>query len=267
MDLYSTLTAYQKNKSSLNKSQEYAFFLNYRHLLEKLPQFRFLASADNDFDVMRANIVIKSLINKSEIESAIEFASKKSLEMYGIINRDYIDNFLKERMADLPYLSLSNSKIFIPVFTRTLNSIYTDDYERLMKPPYDNLLKEYSASLIDPFETYNFALYDSFFTKLLKVKETNDVAAFYHFDSQTIYFINSQGRLDTKIALFDKYIKKIDSNYIVERITPAIDAYLKNDIEGLYNALAKGNLVSRKLIYKIKHNEAVFKRNVNKKIK
>ena len=266
MELYSTLSLNQKNKTFL-KNSEYVFYLDYRHLLDKVPQFKFLASSDDDFDIMRANIVIKSIINKTEIEEAIAFAAKKSMETYGILNREYIDGFLKERISDLPYLNDGANKVYIPIFTRALNIIYTTDFEKLLKAPYDKLLKDFSTSVIDPFENYSFSLYDSFFTKLLKVKETKKEAAFYHFDSQTIYFINSQGRLDSKIALFDKYLKRINTNHILERIAPVVDAYLKDDKEGLYSALLKNDLVSQKLIHKIKHNEIAFQKSINKKLK
>ena len=60
----------------------------------------------------------------------------------------------------------------------------------------------------------------------------------------TLYFINDQGRLDAKVVLFDKYIKKPKFTHMLERVAPVVEAYFNNDRNGLINALLDNNLIS-----------------------
>lgn len=266
MQLYETLASNQKHKNFF-KGEEYRFFLDYRHILESVPTFKYLSSGEDDFHIMRANIIIRSLLNKVEIEEALQFACNKSLKDYGVLNHEFINDFVRERMANLPYLQEGNSKIYIPIFTRALNIVYANDFEKLQRAPYDSLLKQFDTSVIDPFELYNFDLYNSFFTKFIKIKQTSTEMAVYHFDYQTIYIINNQGRLDAKLALFDKHLKRINTNHILDRIAPVVDAYFDNNREKLYEALVSNELISSKLIHKIKHDEIMFNRKMDNKIK
>lgn len=266
MQLYETLANNQKHKYFF-KGEEYRFFLDYRHILDSVPAFKYLSTGEDDFHVIRANIVIRSLLNKVEIEEALQFACNKSIKEYGVLNHQFISNFVKERMSNMPYIQEGDSKIYVPIFTRALNLVYSNDFEKLQKAPYDALLKSFDTSVIDPFETYNFELYNSFFTKFLVIKQSATEMAVYHFDYQTIYFINNQGRLDAKIALFDKYLKRINTNHILDRIAPAVDAYFENNREKLYDELINNNLISAKLIHIIKHDEIMFERKMDKKIK
>ena len=41
------------------------------------------------------------------------------------------------------------------------SGVYREEFEKLLEVPYSLLIKDYSESIIDPFETYNFKLYES----------------------------------------------------------------------------------------------------------
>ncbi len=261
MHFFETLSRYQKGVN-YHKSEDYYFYVNNRHLFSNIEMYHFLLDAKNEFDVIRANILIKAIQNKEKFEKTIIFAYNKS-----DLRTDEVAKFIKKETASLPYLVDGNSKIYIPIFSRSVNSLYTSQFGKLLKDPYSKLLTNFSTSCIDLFEMYNFALYDSLFTKFITIYKDNKVMVVYHFDFKTIYFINNQGRLDARIALFDRYLKNVDDSRIIERIKPVVERYLDNDREGMYQSLIVNNLISEKMIYKIKHQEYRFKRKLKRRAK
>ena len=123
-----------------------------------------------------------------------------------------------------------------------------------MEPPYNDLKNNFIDSSIDPFDTYGAELFNSFFTSLVKVDTNGKEVAYFHYDTNTIYIINDQGRLDLKIVLFDKYLRKINTNHMLERVTPVVRKYFENDKEGFLKALLENNLISKKLFDLIHKN-------------
>lgn len=261
MHLFETLAKYQKNMN-YKKSEDYLFYIANRHLFSNIEMYRFLLDAKNEFEVIRANIIIRAIQNKEKIDNLIVYAFKNS-----DMKTEEVTSFLEEKEKGLPYLLDGSNKIYVPVFSRTINSFYNSQYGKLLKSPYSKLLTNYSSSCIDLFEMYNFSLYDSLFTKFVTVYRDKKVMVVYHFDFKTIYFINDQGRLDARIPLFDRYLKHPDSTHMIERIKPVVEKYLDDDREGLYQALIANNLISKKMIYKIKHKEFRFKRRLERKAK
>ena len=51
----------------------------------------------------------------------------------------------------------------------------------------------------------------------------------------------------------------------MDRIGGVVDSYLNDDREGMYQALVNNGLISKKLIFKIKHAEFKFKRKLQRK--
>ena len=259
MELYKTLEKYRKNKRYY-KTKEHKFYYANSHLLEDVPSFSSYLRKEEDFSVIKANILIRSLMNKQEIEESVKYATKKSVEIYGVIDSKYVKSFVEERMLDLPYVLDKDEKIYIPIFSRALNKVYREEYEKLLEIPYSQLIKDFAESIIDPFETYNFKLYESMFTRLVKIKEDDNECALYDIDYQTIYFVNKQGRLDNKICLFDRFLRKPTKTHIINRVTPVIEAYFNNDRDKLYEELVKNGLISQFLINGIKRKEERFKK-------
>ena len=106
---------------------------------------------------------------------------------------------------------------------------------------------DYENACVDPFDTYGSELFNSYYTSLVKISSSKHVTAFFHYDTNTLYFINDQGRLDAKIVLFDKYMKKPKFTHMMERISPVAEAYFNNDRTGLINALFDNNLISAQM--------------------
>ena len=73
--------------------------------------------------------------------------------------------------------------------------------------------------------------------------------AYFHYDTNTIYIVNSQGRLDLKIVLFDKYIRRPVYNHMLERITPVVEQYFANDRQNFIKSLLDNKFISNKMFH------------------
>jgi|GEM_PF-259774 len=248
--LYNYLTRKTKLQR-LARSDEYKYFLATRKLFLKYNIFTELYNVDDEFELFKANIILKSLENKEIIESTLDGFYNESMLEYKTIKHHIIRGKMKTKDLGLPYLVDGEDKIYIPLFTRALNIIYRDEADKLLDFPYNKIRTDFFTSVIDPFETYNYALFDSFFTKLVKLQGDKTSMAFYHYDYQAIYIINNQGRLDVKIPLFDKSMRQPNASHIMERIIPVIDAYFANDKKTFIQELRKKRLISSKMYRKL----------------
>lgn len=247
--LFNILKKKALKRKSFQKSDEYRFFLEHRNYLEKVSNYRFLYnSEDNPFNIMRANIILHGFVNKKEIEAEIISLDSYIKDGAKIDHTKFIKT-IRDKIIELPYFLDGNNKIYISFFTRSLNEIYVRNPEKLLTFPYNKLEKDFLESFIDPFDTYGFNIYNSAFTSLILVGvNENKEAAFFHYDTNTIYMINDQGRLDAEIVLFDKYLKDPVYSHMLERIKPVVDAYFNCSRSEFIEALYKNKLVSSKLI-------------------
>ena len=249
--LFDYIASRAKRRKGFEKSEEFRFFLEYRHLLTRIPRFANFYDADSDpFDIMRANIILQAFVNKTKMEEEV-----RNLGTYINVNKKNHDHFVKsfhEIVSELPYYQDGKDKIFIPFFTRSLNEIYHDDPEKLLTYPYDCLAENFKDTVIDPFDTYGSELYNSHFSRLVKIRKEDKETAFFHYDTNTIYFVNEQGRLDTSIVLFDRYIRHPNYAHMLERIKPVVDAYFAFDREAFLKALHDNGFISTHLLHLIR---------------
>ena len=253
--LFDYIASKAKRRKGFEKSGEFRFFLENRHLLTKIPRFIHLYDVDTDpFEMMRANIILQAYLNKTKMEQ-----EAKSLSGYiNTNNKKNHTQFVKtyhETILDLPYHQDDKDKIFIPFFTRSLNQIYHDEPEKLLTYPYDGLADNFKDTVIDPFDTYGSELYNSHFSRLVKVKTVGKETAFFHYDTNTIYFVNEQGRLDANVVLFDRYIRHPSYSHMLERIKPVIDAYFAFDREAFLRALHENGFISSHLLHLIRFHD------------
>ena len=238
--LFETLERKQKYRRPFSSSDDFKYFIMNR---EKIGNFKRFASLyddeENEFNILRANILIKGLENKQIFEDEIV-----NINNHGSMEHSMFVNTLRERTIDLPYHEVNDIKIYIPFFSIALNQTYTNEPEKLLNAPYKNLRLTFEDATIDPFDTYGSELFNSYFSSLVKIVSGKHVVAFFNYDMNTIYFVNDQGRLDNKIVLFDKYMKRPVFTHMLERITPVCEAYFNNDREGVIDALLDNNLIS-----------------------
>ncbi|HHT66660.1 MAG TPA: hypothetical protein GX010_00275 [Erysipelotrichaceae bacterium] len=244
-----------KKRKSFEQSEEYRFFIEHRSLLMKIPRFNYLYDIGNEpFEIIRANIVLSACLNKFYLENEVE-----NLKSYiKINNKNSLANLLKtyhEIISEQPYYQEGQEKIYIPIFTRALNQIYYKNPEKLLAYPYSGLKENFKDTVIDPFDTYGSELYNSHFTRLVKVMAVDKETAFFHYDTNTIYFVNDQGRLDASIVLFDRYIRHPDYSHMLERMMPVITAYFEFNREQLIRALHENGFISSHLLHLIKFHD------------
>lgn len=252
MGVFALLEKYQKRRHNFQKSDEYRYFLEHRETLNRIPKFSFLYDSDlDDFEIMRANCLLYGFENKNCIEQEILSVNKYISEGEKPDEKKFTQT-LQERLVELPYLDLGNEKIYIPFFTRAINLIYVDEPEKLLTSPYNELIKNYINAIVDPFDTYGAELYNSHFTRLVKVASNQSETAYFHYDTYTIYIVNSQGRLDEKIVLFDKYIRRVNDHHMLERIRPVVEAYFSFDRDEFIKNLFKSEFISAKMYSIIK---------------
>ena len=266
MELFATLEKKQRF-TFFNGSDENRFFVSHMGLLSLIPGGKALSRAEKPFDVIRANICIRAIMNKMKLDEAYRSAARP-LRVDGALDHDgevAVRKAVEEAKKGLPFLSHGEDKIFVPILPRSLNLVYDRNIIRLEEKPMKALLEHgYDAMIVDPFDTYGPALFDSYFTRLMKVGEAEGTVAFFDYDSLSIYFVNKQGRLDVAICLFDRGIKKRNLNHMMERIHPVVDAYFRDDREELKNILVQNQLISSSLMYRINSDEHLFNSNLDR---
>ena len=244
--LYEILESKQKYRRPFSSGDDFKYFIENREKLGKFKTFlRLYDSEENEFDIIRANILLKGLENKSLFEAEI-----LNIHNHGMVEHAKFVSTLKERTIDQPYYEVNSIKIFIPFFSSALNQLYTEEPEKLLSAPYNELINDFEDSCIDPFDTYGAELYNSFFTSFVKVSASKHVTCYFHYDTNTLYFVNDQGRLDAKIVLFDKYMKRPTFTHMMQRISPVAEAYFNNDRKQLVDSMLENKLISEQ-IYKL----------------
>lgn len=246
MNIYDILAKAQA-QTDFSKSSEQIYYEENCYRLNSLESYAYLADPMDSFGIVRGNIILRALENKETIEKLYKKYSKNDFSSLMTLN-EYMENGL----LNLPYLTFKKEKNYVPVFAASIASIYSKNFSRLGEMPYKTIFKQYEATLIDPFDYYGYEIFDSYFTSLVLIKKTPDCAAFYDYDAKTIYFINDEGRLDSKVALFDKEMRKPAFNHLIPRISAVVNAYFDNDREKFVNSLLDEGLISENLFAKIR---------------
>jgi len=232
----------KRNRKIFRDSDEILFYKRNNYILKDNNYFSRYLDIDNIFDIIKANIIIKSIINKEKIEKNIEreFFINKNFNSLEVIKKN-ITSFYD----NLPFLELENKqKIFVPFFNESINYIYQNNYELIEEEPYNLLKKKYSIFIIDPFEIYKDKLFDSDFTNLIRINENDSSIAFFHYSLNTIFFISKQGYLDNFLVLFDKYLKNPNKSKIIERVKNSVSFYYKNNHQNFLYSLYDNKLIS-----------------------
>lgn len=260
MDIF-TLLEQEKRPSTFYETDEYLFFKEHVHLLNLVPLWENYAKAEKPFDVIRANIILRSLINKAVIEQGYLLKTKEE-------NKNKVDvldkkTYMENLMSDLPYFTFEKKKIYVAFFSHVINELYTSKQYLLLEKPFKSLVKDFEAAIIDPFDYYGFRLFNSYFTKLIPIKKTKNILAMYDYDSESLYFINEQGRLDNSVSLFDKGIESPIKTHLIERIEDVAEAYLSFNKEKFYESLVKGGFVSLKLMDHLNKDRIKMEKKIN----
>lgn len=255
MNLFDDLEAHQRS-TPFASSSEAVFYNENAYLLNGVEQWAMFLKPLDSFLTIRANILIRGLLNKERIEKLYRGKIKE-----GALPKEErltLKDYMASGMSSLPYLLYQGEKIYVPFFPVSLNVLYAKEWKKLAIPPYAHLIRDYQAATVDCFDYYGYALYDSYFTRLVPIRKSPKVMAAYDYDAEALYFINDQGRLDAKICLFDREIKTPVKTHMVKRIEAVADAYFAGNRNALIQALVQGNLISSSLMHEILGKEIKF---------
>lgn len=247
---------YYLNKNKRNfpsRSGEYHFFVENNKLVSKiLSKYKISISETSPFKLIEANALIRGMQNKKIFEDGLE---KYLLEASDLPQKEK-DQYIKEHIwkdldeVNAPYFMIDKVRIYIPFYSIGLNLIYNDECSKLASYPYNELKTKPLSTCIDCFDVYNFALFQSPFTSLIKIKEDATTCAYFHADLETIFIINNQGRLDISIPLFDKYIKNPNKENLIKRVENVVENYYSNNRNKFLRSLLDNEFISRKLYKK-----------------
>lgn len=246
MNIYEFL-ALRQRKTPYQNSEESIFLRENIHVLSNIEHFEPWMNPRTPFEAVRTNIVIRSLINKNEIEGLYESYARHEDEEAGPSLS--LHEFMLSGMSELPYLLFHGEKIYVPFFPSSLNTLYASNHRKLGEPPYKRLIRDYEAALVDPFDYYGTSLFDSYFTRLVPIARDKGVLFAYDYDAECCYAINSQGRLDSSISLFDVDLESVSKAHMAERLAKLSRAYFGNDRGVFYRTLVSEKLVSAKCIH------------------
>jgi len=248
MTIYDRLIA-EQDKSLVRKGQERLYFDRNFAILAGFEAYRQYLDASSPFMVVRANVILRSLANKTAIEKAFlkrEKADKRGSDVLPL--EEYLPAFLSE----LPYFALpSGEKNYVPILPTTIALLYSSDPARLLQKPYQSLWKSFEAILIDPFDAYGSRIYDSHFTSLIPILRHGEFLAAYDADALRLYIIDGEGRLEAEVAFFDKKLKNPGKTHLAERLKRVAERYFAFDRQGFLDALLEERLVSASLIRSI----------------
>ena len=87
-----------RNKKAIKRSEEYTFFKKFKGMLKSNAAFNKYLDIEDDFDIVKANIIIRSIINKEELDSIIDAENVTNQNE----STEKIKMRLKERICDLP---------------------------------------------------------------------------------------------------------------------------------------------------------------------
>ncbi len=256
MDLFLTLEKKQR-KQNYQQCSEMKFFLENVSILNEAELFNIYKKASKPFDVVRANLIIRAIQNKDYIErSYLKIVKSDTLKgNEPDPNSPKIKDALELVFKSLPYYLLNKEKIYIPIFSKTVNEIYTSSLNKLLKKPYRSLMKNFDAACVDPFDYYGSSIFNSYFTRLILLKKKGVYSSYYDYDSSSIYFVNGQGRLDASLCLFDVYLQNPSTNHMLGRLAGVVDAYYENNKDKMSKNLVENKLISRRIYNLIKSGD------------
>lgn len=248
------------------KSKDGIFFTQQKHRLLKYPSFSHLFSSTSVFSMVKAVIILKGLIQKDTIENYLNKQAQQSIKEHGRIKHHVIrEQFLKDLSPNYLFKDASQQMIILPFFNRALNYIYHQEPDKLLDYPYNQLEADFSASVIDGFEQFNWQLFSSNFTSLVTLTQQDRSAkAYFEPQSRTILIINQQGRLDVSISIFDRQLQKPNFRDLDTRINRALQGYFLNSREQFIRQCEAEGLLSSSYASKmLKIQNAPFIRRDN----
>ena len=230
-------------KSSAN-SEEQFFFDQHASLFNEVTNvFNDVSSL---FGLIRADIVLTGLLSKKRLDYYLKNYTLDQLKKPMVIANSH---------SRLPYMEYENQKILIPTYPQELNHLYCDELSGIITGKYSPVLNDGKAFVIDPFLEYGNSLFDSSFTRLVKLGVSSKYSdCFYHPEFRSIFVIDKSGSLKEEIPIFDEGIKIPVMEDLFDRLDLVMKDYYNNDRLLFLQHLKEYGLISSRLYEDIQHN-------------
>lgn len=199
----------------------------------------------DDFDLLKLSIFQTSLNQKKFFEAQFEAIRNECFDMWDYLSfYERNDIILKEgtpRFNTLHSFEFEQTRIFIPIFDRLLNSLYTTETAILELPQYFELYRDFKDRLID-IETYQLAPYKAGFTYCKVVRENENSVVLYDSKLNVFYKL---GETNKRYPIY--FESKPTETQILE-----IAEFIIEDNFWMMDYLSKNNLLSKKCNKKYK---------------
>ncbi|MCI1735764.1 MAG: hypothetical protein LKM30_08635 [Bacilli bacterium] len=228
-------------KSSAN-SEEQIFFDQHASLFNEATLV--FNDPSSLFGVIRADIVLEGLLSKVTLDTFLQTYTPEQL------TKDFVNRNAHDR---LPYMTFQNQRIYIPTYPVEINRRYGEDMASLLQDPYKEILFDSKAFVIDPFLTYGNSLFQSSFSRIVKLDMGSSGSdCFYHPEFKTVFVIDKQGCLLEEIPLFDEKLKPTSQKDLFPRLNLLMKDYYANRPD-----LFRDHLLAYGFISKNLYNELV----------
>ena len=222
------------------KSNYKAFYAENSFMFSKYPVLRNYDVVATPFSLIEATIILQGLKNKIQIEQT------SALYMEANLRSKMTNQAVHSRLA---YFYDGKERIFVPFFSRVCNRPYDQNLPSLLKPPFNSLATNFQDQLIDPFYAYGYKIFNSLYTDLIMVGESEDQTekAFYSVDLEMIFVIDDQGTLEETIPIFDGQIIDKRKDHLLSSVCQLMDAYFSLDKNRFIDDLFNFHLISLNL--------------------
>lgn len=231
------------NPKPMANSAEEEFF--YHHASNFNSKTNIYNDTSSIYGLIRACIILEGERNREELDYFLQTFPKEALSLPSV---------MKNAKNKLPYLKKGSKRIYIPTLNEEVNDLYYRDMKLLLDGKYEGLFKGDSSFYVDPFETYGRALFDSTFTRLIRLDiQENDLCGFYHPFFETVFILDNKGCLVQEIPLFDEKLKYPNKENLFERLDELMKSYFSADRERFLTSLKDLKLISQQLYEDIKN--------------
>lgn len=239
----------------LPDSRDKVFYKAHSSYFAKYPSLSKYAVIPDTFSLIKANVILQSLINKEEIEARAKVYNTSSS-----LSAPELVPFIYSR---LPYVTLKEGektrKIYVPFFSNELNEGYSENPALLKDSKFAEARNNPENVFTDPFRALSFALFESPFTDLVKIArdDEQELEAFYHIDTETIFVIDKEGGLEEQIPLFEtEDHPRLSKTHLFPRLVALMDFYFAGDRDAFIDALSSSGFISEKTYSYILKQEA-----------
>lgn len=228
----------------LDTKENVEFFKQKNKEMESLFNFDKIPFVNKkEFDFYKNEIIYYGILNKQAIEKAYKKARIDMEDYYDTLNYEQkyklMDYEIKKCLEDLNCFKYEEDDIYIPFFDVDLNRTYKNEMTLFDIKKYADLMLFYKEKM--QMNRYGYAVYNSAFSSLQYILESNTLCAVYCEKRGRLYFLNA-------FEMEDYISIKNASKSVLETIAVC---YFKKDVDGVLHCLYEHKALDEKTYNKI----------------